>query len=74
MKRVMSCGRRLHPDGSTSTYLLVKKLEKESFNGFVVYMPQGETIVTGPKSYDDMDEKKNFFVIGIQTKQQLNIF
>ena len=61
MKRVIDYGRRLHPDDSTSTYLLVKKLEKESFNGVVVYKPQGETTVTGTKSYDDMD-KKNFFL------------
>ena len=60
MKRVMSYGRRLHPDDSTSTYLLVKKLEKESFNRFVVYKPQGETTVTGPKSYDDIDIKNIF--------------
>ena len=74
MKRVMGYGKRLHPDDSTSTYLFIKKLEKESFNSVVVYNPQGETTVIGPKSYGDMDEKNNFFVIGIQTKQQLDIF
>ena len=61
IKRVMSYGRRLHPDDSTSTYLLVKKLEKEAFNSVVVYKPQGETTVIGPKSYDDMNKKKQFF-------------
>ena len=74
MKRVMSYGIRLHPDDTTSTYLLIKKLEKESFDSVVVYKPQGETTVTGRKSYDDMDKKNNFFVIGIQTKQQLDMF
>ena len=57
IKRVMSYGRRLHPYDSTSTYLLVKKLEKEAFNSVVVYKPQGETTVIGPKSYDDMNKK-----------------
>ena len=60
MKRVMSYGRRLHPDDSTSTYLLVKKLEKESFNSVAVYKPQEQTAVIGPKSYDDMDKKTIF--------------
>ena len=69
MKRVMGYGKRLHPDDSTSTYLFIKKLEKESFNSVVVYNPQGEATVIGPKSYGDMDKKNNFFVIGIQTKQ-----
>ena len=45
MKRVMSYGRRLHPDDSTATYLLVKKLEKESFNSVFVYKAQEETTV-----------------------------
>ena len=31
MKRVMSYGRRLHPDDSTSTYLLVKKTREKVF-------------------------------------------
>ena len=60
MKRVMSYGRCLHPDDSTSTYLLVKKLAKESFNSVVVYKPQEPTAVIGPNSYDDMDKKTIF--------------
>ena len=55
IKRVMNYGRCLHQDSITSTYLFVKKLEKESFNSIVVYKPQGETTVTGPKSYDNTD-------------------
>ena len=35
--RHMNYGRRLHPDDSTSTYLLVKKLQEEDFNIVLVY-------------------------------------
>ena len=39
LKRVMNYGRRLHPDDSTSSFLRVKDLLKESFNNVVVYKP-----------------------------------
>ena len=35
--RHMNYGRRLHPNGSTSTYLLVKKLREEDFNIVLLY-------------------------------------
>ena len=43
--RHMNYGRRLHPDDSTSTYLLVKKLQEEDFNTVLVYKPQGDQVV-----------------------------
>ena len=70
----MHYGRRLHPDDSTSTYLLVKKLEKEQFNVVLVYKPQGSKTIIGPKTYDDIDIKNELFAIGIQSKQQLDMF
>ena len=35
--RHMNHGRRIHPDDSTSKYLLVKKLQEEDFNIVLVY-------------------------------------
>ena len=70
----MNCGRWLHTDYSTSTYLLVKKLQEEDFNIVLVYKPQGDQLVIGPKIYDELDVRKNLFAIGLQTKQQLDMF
>ena len=70
----MNCGKWLHPDDSTSTYLLVKKLQEEDFNIVLVYKPQGDQLVIGPKIYDELDVRKNLFAIGLQTKQQLDMF
>ena len=70
----MNYGRQLHPDDSTSTYLLVKKLQEEDFNIVLVYKPQGDQVVIGPKIYDELDVRKNLFAIGLQTKQHLDMF
>ena len=72
--RHMNYGRRLHPDDSTSTYLLVKKLQEEDFNIVLLYKPQGDKVVIGPKIYDELDVGKNLFAIGLETKQQLDMF
>ena len=75
MKRNIKNRRRLHPDDSTSTFLLVEKLTKtESFNPIIIYKPQGQDVVFGSKTYDDLDVSKDLFVLGIQTKRQLEIF
>ena len=74
MKISSNYGRRLHPDNSTSAYLLVKKLSQESFSSIVVYKPHGEKTLIGPSTLNDIDVKKDTFVIGIQTRQQLNMF
>ena len=42
MKRKVNYKRRLHPDDSTSTFLMVKKLQQEDFNIILVYKPKGE--------------------------------
>ena len=72
--RHMNYGRRLHPDDSTSTYLLVKKLQEEDFNAVLLYKPQGDKVVIGPKIYNELDVGENLFAIGLQTKQQLDMF
>ena len=72
--RHMNYGRRLHPNDSTSTYLLVKKLQEEDFNAVLLYIPQGDKVVIGPKIYNEQDVGKNLFAIGLQTKQQLDMF
>ena len=74
MKRKVNDKRRLHPDDSTSTFLMVKMLQQEDFNVILVYKPQGEKTLTGPKIYDDIDLKNNIFVLGFQTKKQLKMF
>ena len=73
IKRRLEKGKRLHPDDSTSVLMLVEKLKSEKFNPIVVYKPQGEKTIIGPKMYDDIDLKNDLFVIGIQTKEQLKI-
>ena len=72
--RHMNYGRRLHPNDSTSTYLLVKKLQEEDFNAVLLYIPQGDKVVIGPKIYNELDVGKKLFAIGLQTKQQLDMF
>ncbi|XP_057306747.1 uncharacterized protein LOC130644962 [Hydractinia symbiolongicarpus] len=74
IKRHMKYGRRLHPDDSTSTHLLVKKLKMENYNCIIVYKPQGQSVATGTKMYDDIDIKTDLFAIGIQTREQLEMF
>ena len=69
----MKYSRRLHPEDSTSTHLIFKKLQLESYNSIIVYKPQGQPIQTGPSMYDDIDVKKDLFVLGIQTKEQLGM-
>ena len=47
MKRQVNYKRRLHPDDSTSTFLMVKKLQQEDFDIVLVYKPQGEKTMFG---------------------------
>ena len=68
IKRHMKYSRRLHPEYSNSTHLIVKKLQFESYNCIIVYKPQGQPIQTGPSMYDDVNVKKYLFILGIQTK------
>ena len=71
MRRHIKYARRLHPDDSTSTHLILKKLQLESYNCVTVYKPQGQATETGPAMHNDIDVKNDLFVIGIQTKEQL---
>ena len=74
MKRKINYKRRLHPDDSTSTFLMVKKLQQEDFNIILVYKPQGEKTMIGPKMYDGIDLKNNIFAFVFQTREQLKMF
>ena len=74
MKCKISYKRRLHPVDSTSTFLIMKKLQQEEFNIILVYKPQGEKTMRGPKMYDDIDLKNNIFAFGSKTKEQLKMF
>ena len=47
--RHMNYGGQLHPDDSTSAYLLVKKLQEEDFNIVLLYKPQCDKVVIVPK-------------------------
>ena len=68
MKRKVNYKKRLHPDDSTSTFLMVKKSQQDEFNIILVYKPQGEKTLRGPKMYDDIDLKNNIFAFGFQAK------
>ena len=57
MRRHMKYARRLHPDDSTSTHLIVKKIKLESYNCVIVYKPQGQAVETGSVTYNDIDVK-----------------
>ena len=70
----MNYGRRLHPDDSTSINFFVKKLQEDEFNIVLHYKPQGNKVVIGSKICDELDLWKNLFAIGLQTKQQLDMF
>ena len=74
MKRKVNYKKRMHRDDSTSTFLMVKKLQQDDFNIILVYKPQGEKILRGPKMYDDIDLKNNIFAFGFQAKEQLKMF
>ena len=69
--RHMNYGSLLHPDDSTSTYLLVKKLQEEDFNAVLLYKPQGDKVVIGPKIYNELDVGKNLFAIGLKQNSSL---
>ena len=74
MKRKLNYKKHLHPDDSTSTFLMVKKLQQDDFNIILVYKPQGEKTLSRPKMYDDIDLKNNKFAFGFQAKEQLKMF
>ena len=42
MKQKVNYKRLLHPDDSTSTFLMVKKLHQEDFSIILLYKPQGK--------------------------------
>ena len=65
----MKYSRRLHPKNSTSTHLIVKKLQLESYNCIIVYKPQGQPVETSPSMYNETDIKKDLLALGIQTKK-----
>ena len=74
MERKLKYRRRLHPEESTSTYLLIKKLELEKYNPVILYKSQGEKCLTAPLKYKENDKKSELFAIGIQTKAQHEMF
>ena len=74
MKRKVNYKRRLHPDDSTFTFLMVKMLQQEEFNIILVYKPQGGTKLIGLKMYYNINLKNNIIVFGFQTKEQLKMF
>ena len=74
MKRKVNYKKRMHRDDSTSTFLMVKKLQQDDFNIILVYKPLGEKTLRGPKMYDDIDLKNNIFAFGFQAKEQLKMF
>ena len=70
----MNYGRRLQPNDSTSTYLLVKKLREEDFNIILIYKPQYRKVVIGLKTYDEIDVGKNLLTVDLKTRKQFNMF
>ena len=74
MKRHLKYRRRLHPEDSTSTYLFIKKLELEKYNPVILYKPQGEKYLIAPQKCKENDEKLELLAIGIQNKEQHEMF
>ena len=74
MERQLKYRPRLHPEGSTSTYLLIKKLELEKYNPVILYKLQGEKYLIVPQKYKATDEKSELSAIGIETKAQHEMF
>ena len=48
MERQLNYRQNLRPEDSTSTYLLIKKLELEKHNPVILYKPQGEKYLIAP--------------------------
>ena len=74
IERQLKYKRRLHADDSTSTYLLIKKLELEKYNPVILYKPQGEKYLIAPQKYKEHNEKSELLATGIQTKEQYEMF
>ena len=67
----MNYGRRLQPNDSTSSYLLVKKLREEDFNIILIYKPQDHKVVIGLKTYDKIDVGKNLLTVDLKNKKAI---
>ena len=74
IRRHMNYDKRLHQDDDISTYLLIKQLQEEGLDTVLVYKPQGGDVLIGPSVYNQLDLKKDLFVLGIQTQQQREMF
>ena len=74
MEKQLKYKQRLHPEDSTYKYLLIKKLEQEKYNPIILYKPQGENPLIEPQNYKEKNEKSDLFAIGIQTKEQHEMF
>ena len=70
----MKFSSRLHPEDSAFNNLMVKMLQLESCNCIIVYKTQRKQVQTRPSMYEDIDAKKDLLVLGIQNKEQLEMF
>ena len=61
IKKHMKYSKSFHSEDSTSTDLIVTKLQ-QSFNCIIVYKPQGQPFQTSPYMYDDINVRKKTYL------------
>ena len=74
MQRKLNVNCHLHPQDSTSVYLKVKQLQSEKYDPVLIYKPQADGILVGPEEVDKLPLSKDLFLLGIQTKEQREVF
>ena len=72
--RKLKVNRRMHPDDATSLFHIVKKLSNEKYDPILLYKPQGEDVLVGPANMHGTPAESQSFLLGIQTKEQLEMF
>eukprot|EP00112_Aurelia_sp_Birch-Aquarium-sp1_P016102 Seg3619.1 transcript_id=Seg3619.1/GoldUCD/mRNA.D3Y31 product="Ubiquitin-like-specific protease 1" protein_id=Seg3619.1/GoldUCD/D3Y31 len=72
--RKLKVNRRMHPDDATSLFHIVKKLTNEKYDPILLYKPQGEDVIVGPDDMHGTPAESQSFLLGIQTKEQLEMF
>ena len=70
----MKYSRKFHPENSTSTHLIVKKLQLESYNCIIVYKPHGQPVETSPSIYNGTDIKKRLTCTWNSNQKMIKMF
>ncbi|KAK3928260.1 Antitoxin [Frankliniella fusca] len=67
-KRKMAAEKSLHSDDSQAVYMQMQLLREEDFNPILIYKPEGQKLVYGPESANNLP--LDVFMLGLQTEEQ----